>query len=153
MVWFLRVEVSIQMMCNCPRYIGVKFQPNCMVKLFGYIKRLHMWCDLGKSVGTRTCNIFSFLFEWSAHLERYILLKTPPELVQWFQINEQLKDSQNRKRKEFFFIVLHNQCSHLATDSARSQRIFHHIVLVFTTKYAACCYPIFIPQQKQSCWP
>ncbi len=39
----------------------------------------HMWCDLGKSVGTRTCDIFSFLFNWSAHLERYLLLKTPPE--------------------------------------------------------------------------
>ena len=40
-----------------------------------------MWCDLRKSVGTRTCDIFSFLFDWNAHLERYILLKNPFELV------------------------------------------------------------------------
>ncbi len=36
----------------------------------------YMWCDLAGSVGTRTCDFFSFLFDWSAHLERYILLKT-----------------------------------------------------------------------------
>ncbi len=59
----------------------------------------YMWCDLLKSVGTRTCDIFSFLFDWSAHLEKYILLKTPLELVQWFQGNEQLKDSQNNRKQ------------------------------------------------------
>ena len=45
----------------------------------------NMWCDLGESVGSRTCDIFSFLFDWSAHLKRYILLKTLPESDQWFQ--------------------------------------------------------------------
>ncbi len=30
-------------------------------------KSLIMWCDLGKSVWNRTCNIFSFLLDWSAH--------------------------------------------------------------------------------------
>ncbi len=39
-------------------------------------KHHHMWCDLGKSVWSRTCDIFSFLFDWSVHLERHIFLKT-----------------------------------------------------------------------------
>ncbi len=91
-----------------------------------------MWCDLGKSVGSRTCDIFSFLFGWSAHLvgssaqlERYLLLKTPPQLDQWCQSYEQLKGSQNnRKQKKylfFFMAISHNQCSRLPTDPARSQ--------------------------------
>ncbi len=37
----------------------------------------HMWCDLAGSVRICTCAIFSFLFDWKAHLERYIMLKTP----------------------------------------------------------------------------
>ncbi len=41
-------------------------------------------------------------FNWIAHLKRYILLKTPSELDQWFQSCEQLKDSlNNRKQKKF----------------------------------------------------
>ncbi len=35
-----------------------------------------MWSDLGKSVWSWICDICSFLFNWSAHLEGYILLKT-----------------------------------------------------------------------------
>ncbi len=82
-----------------------------------------MWCNLGKSVWSPTCGIFSFLFDWSAHLKRYILLKTPPESHQWFQSYDQLKDSQNnRKQKKCLFLAIsHNQCSWLLTDSARSQ--------------------------------
>ena len=72
-----------------------------------------LWCNLGISVRSQTCDIFSFLFNWSAHLERYILLKTPPELDQWFQSYEQLKDSQNINRKQkkihfFFWLYLTN---------------------------------------------
>ena len=37
----------------------------------------HMWCHLGKTIRSHTCDIFSFLFHWSPHYERYILLKTP----------------------------------------------------------------------------
>ncbi len=44
-----------------------------------------MWCDLAGSVGSRTCDISSFL-----HLEMYILLKPPLESAQWFQGYEQL---------------------------------------------------------------
>ena len=59
-----------------------------------------LWCDLGKSVWSQTCDIFSFLFDWSAHLDRYILLKNPPESDQWFQSYEHLKDSVNNKKKK-----------------------------------------------------
>ena len=70
----------------------------------------YMWWDLRKSVWNRTCNILSFIFDWSTHLERYILLKTPPESDQWLQSYEQLKGSQNnRKQKEicsFYWLYL-----------------------------------------------
>ncbi len=65
-----------------------------------------MWCDLGESVGSRTCDIFSFLFDWSPHLERYILQKTPPESDQWFQSYNNwkiLKTIQNKKEMHSFF--------------------------------------------------
>ncbi len=26
-----------------------------------------IWCDLGESVGSRTCDMFSFPFDWSPH--------------------------------------------------------------------------------------
>ena len=61
---------------------------------------IHMWFDLGKSVWSQTCDIFSFLFDCCAHLERYILLKTPPELDHWFQSYEQLKLSQNNRKQK-----------------------------------------------------
>ena len=54
-----------------------------------------MWCNLGKSVETRTCDISSFLFDG-----RYILQKTSLESVQWFQGYEQLKDSQNNRKQK-----------------------------------------------------
>ena len=66
------------------------------------IKIYHTWCDLGKSVWSLICDIFSFQFDCSAHLERYILLKTPPESDQWFQGYEHLNDSlNNRKQRKF----------------------------------------------------
>ena len=60
---------------------------NCSHNNFHSILDLlsHMWCHLGKSVWSQTCDFFIFLFDWSAHLEGYILLKPPPELDQWFQ--------------------------------------------------------------------
>ncbi len=84
-----------------------------------------MWCDLGKSVGTQTCDIFSFLFDWSAHLQRYILLKTPPESDQWFQGYEQLKILRTieNNRNSFPLVVYQNQYCRLPTDPARSQHI------------------------------
>ena len=66
-----------------------------------------------------------YLIDKSVHLEKYILLKAPPESDQWFQSYEQFKDSQN-KTKEINSLVLavsHNQCSRLPTDPARFQHI------------------------------
>ncbi len=63
------------------------------------IQIVYMWYDLAESVGTRTCDIYSFLFDWIAHLERYILLKTSLKTFQWFQGYEQLKGSQNNRKQ------------------------------------------------------
>ncbi len=63
---------------------------------------LNMWCDLEKSVWSRTCDIFSFLFDWIAHLKRYILMETTPKSDQWFHIYEQFKDSQNNRKQKAF---------------------------------------------------
>ena len=82
--------------------------------------------DLGESNGSRTCNIFSFLLDWNAHLERYILLKTPLELVQWFQGYDQLKILRTMEIVEIHLELLaisHNQYCQLPTDPARSQHI------------------------------
>ncbi len=57
----------------------------------------NMWCDLGKSVLSLICDIFSFLFDWN-------LLKTPLELDQCFKSYSNwktLKTIEN-KRKSFF---------------------------------------------------
>ena len=37
---------------------------------------------------------------------RYILLKTPPKLDQWFRSYEQLKDSQTKEIHIFFWLYL-----------------------------------------------
>ncbi len=95
------------------------------------VYNVYMWYDVGKSVLSRTCDIFSFLFDWSSHLERYILLKTPPESDQWFQSYKQLKESQNNRKQKKIFIsflaISHNQCFRLSTDSPRSQHICDYI--------------------------
>ncbi len=92
---------------------------------------LYMWCDQSGKISLKSkWDIFRFLFDWSAYLDSYILLKTQPESGQWFQSYEQLKDSQNnRKQKKFnsFFglgLYLTTNASNFRLDSARSQHIF-----------------------------
>ncbi len=83
-----------------------------------------MWCDLGESVGA--CDIFSFLFDWSAHKERYILPKTAPEsdqLVNTYSNWRILKTIEIERNTFLFLAVSHNQCSWLPIDSAISQHI------------------------------
>ncbi len=86
-----------------------------------------MWCDLGESVGSRTCDIISSLFDWSPHLEMYILLKTLPESDQWFQSYSNwkvLRTIENKRNGFLFLAISHNQCSWLLTDPAWSQHIY-----------------------------
>ena len=65
-----------------------------------------------------------FLFDSGAHLERYILLKTPPKSNQWFQSYEQLKDSQNyRKQKKFIPLSGYSSISMLPSSDC-----FHQII-------------------------
>ena len=76
----------------------------------------HLWCDLRESVGSSTCDIFSFPFDWNPHYERYILLKTPLELVEWLQGYEQLKGLrtiENNRNAFLFLAVSHTQCCQL----------------------------------------
>ncbi len=81
-----------------------RFKPELRLS---FLPMYNLWCNLGKSVWSWTCDIVRLVFDWIAHLERYILLKTPLESDQWFQSYEQLKDSQNNRKKtnetNFFF--------------------------------------------------
>ncbi len=60
------------------------------------IMGLHLWCDLEKSVGTRTCDIFSFQLDWSAHWRGTFCWK--PHL-NW--------------SSGYFLAISHNQCFRL----------------------------------------
>ena len=75
-----------------PNWNGIK-------KIIAMVSNWQIWCNLENSVWSWTCDIFSFLVHCSAHLERYILLKTPHESDHWFQSYEQLKDSQNNRKQ------------------------------------------------------
>ncbi len=93
----------------------------------------HAWCDLGELVGSRTSDIFSFLFDWNPHQERYVLLKTPPESDQWFQSYSNwkiLKTIENKRNSSLFLAVSHSQCSRLLTDPTRSQHILMYFWLI-----------------------
>ena len=77
------------------------------------------WCDLGKSVWSQIFDIFSFLFDWTAHhKERYILLKAPPESDQFSKFimiegfSKQWKTHCHRMTPFLFFIF----CWHLMTS-------------------------------------
>ena len=57
-----------------------------------------MWCDLGESVGSRACDIFSFLFDWSPHLGEVHFAENPTWIGPVVPMLKQLKDSQNKKK-------------------------------------------------------
>ena len=123
-----------------------------------------MWWNLGKSVWSRACDNLSFICDWSAHLERNILLKIPSKSDQWFQSYEQLKDSQNieNKRNLFLFLAIsHNQCFRLHTDMAnrrpaKGQKSLQKIVLMafFSTSKQLCqIFSTKITNDDVGCWP
>ena len=94
----------------------------------------YMWCDLGKSVWSRTCNIFSFLFDWSAHLERYMLLKTHLNRTSGSKVMSNwniLKTIANKKKKIPFSGYI-SQSMLLTFDWFR--QITTHICCVVNTK-------------------
>ncbi len=83
-----------------------------------------MWCDLGKSVGTRTCDIFSSLFHWSAQLEMYILLKPHLNWSSGSKVMSNwrvLRTIENNTNSFVFLVISHNQCCRLPTYPARSK--------------------------------
>ncbi len=59
----------------------------------------YMWCDLGKSVGSRTWWHLQFSIWFKCSFGEVHVLKTPLESVQWFQGYGQLKDSQNNRKQ------------------------------------------------------
>ncbi len=95
-------------------------------------------CDdlaVAGSVGTRTCNIFSFLFDWSDHLERYICWKPHLNRFSGSKVMSNwrvLRTIENNRNSFLFLAISHNQCCRLPTDPARSQQI---LLLFFGNPY------------------
>ncbi len=93
-----------------------------------------LWCDLGESVGSRTCYIFGFLFDWSPQsLGEVHFAENPTWIgpVVWFQSYSNwkiLKTTENKRNTSLFLAVSHNQCTRLPTDPARSQHIVDKIL-------------------------
>ncbi len=83
------------------------------------LRNSQMWCNLTKSVWNWTCDIFSFLLDWSDHLERYILLKNPtwigPVVQKLWEIEE---SSKQYKQKE-----IHSFCKLYLTINASNFRL------------------------------
>ena len=95
----------------------------------------YLWYDVGKSVSSRTYDISSFLFDWSAHSQTYVFAENLI-WIPWFQryCNWRiLKTLKKTKEIHFFLTVSHNQCSRLPTDSARLQHksVLNIIVMQF----------------------
>ena len=95
--WWIPIHADIDR--RDPYFQGSSLLLIAHLILILYTIRHDMWCDLGESVKSWTCDISSFVFDWRANLERYILLKTPLESVQWFQGYEQIEDSQNNRKQ------------------------------------------------------
>ncbi len=61
---------------------------------------MHMWCDLAGSVGTRICNIFSFLFDWKPHLNQ----SSGSKVMSNWRVLRTIEN--NRNRNVFFWLYL-----------------------------------------------
>ena len=86
-----------------------------------------MWCDLEESVGSWTCDIFSFLFAWSLIGRGTFCWKPPSELDQFFQSYSNwkiLKTIENKRNAVLLVAVCRNQCCRLQTDPTRSQHTY-----------------------------
>ncbi len=94
-VWLYRIKIA----CSVDSFL-VK---NLSLRLVPCFTRARHNIVMRSSGISQNSLMWHFQFSiWSAHLEMYILLKTPLESVQWFQGYEQLKGSQNnRKQKKF----------------------------------------------------
>ena len=89
--------------------------------------KIIMWCDLGKSVWSRTCDIFSFLlnliahlgtFCWKPHLNR----SSGSKVMSNWRIRKTIKNKRNSLLCSGY---ISQWCSRLPTDSARLQHIPH----------------------------
>ncbi len=92
-----------------------------------------MWWDLGESVGSRTRDIFSFLFEVLIRRGTFFLKKTSwirPVVPQFKQLKD-YQDNRN-KRNAFLFLDIYISQSMLPT-SDWSHKIATHVNLMRTT--------------------
>ena len=88
----------------------------------------YLWCDLGESVGSRTCYVFYLIevlirrgtFCWKPHLNR----TSGSKVINNWKI---LKTIENKWNAFLFLAVSYNQCSWLLTDPARSQHIWYNV--------------------------
>ena len=108
---------------------------------------INLWCDLGKSVWSRTnvtfsvfyihvylieVLIYSSAFCWKLHLHQN-WTSGSKEMNDW----RILKTIEN-KRNSFLFLLSHNQCAQLSTDSTRSQHIYLCTVFFMTPLLLLC---------------
>ncbi len=77
-------------------------------------------------------------------IERYILLKTQLESVQWFQGYEQLRGSQNNRNSFLFLAISHNQCCRPPTDPARLQHNLRLSLKNFMFLFSKMSFPLLI---------
>ncbi len=86
-----------------------------------------MWCDLGESVGSRTCDIFSFLFDWEVLIrsgtfcwKRPLNRSSGSKVMSNWRI---LGTIENNRNAFLFLAISDNQWCRLQTDPNRSQHL------------------------------
>ncbi len=103
-----------------------------------------MWCDLGESVGSRTCDIFSFLISiWlKSSLGEVHFPENPTWIGSVVPKFEQLKDSQNnRKQKKcipFSGCISQSICSVIHDQQWMWSKLLHFFKQSLSTKWLWC---------------
>ena len=116
--------------CHLIFFMGEQNRTHLPVKTDVCTDVKNMWCDLEKSVGTRICDIFSFLIDWSAHLEirgafcwkTHLNRSISSKVMSNWMI---LRTIEKNRRNSFPFLAIYdNQYCRLPTGSNRSQQIY-----------------------------
>ena len=99
------------------------------------VQEIYMWCDLGESVVSQTCDfsVFSLIevviwrgtFWWESHLNRSSGSKV---MSNWWIF----RTIENNRNSFLFLTISRNQCCRLPTDPPRSQHICMLCVLKVT---------------------
>ncbi len=112
--WWCRIYYK------CVLFVACTF---CLIRL--------MWCNLGKSVWSRTCDIFSFLFwlkcSFGSCCKPHLILISGSKVMNNWRIHKTIKTKINFV---LFLSMSHNQCFWFSTDSARSNTYGQFILFV-----------------------